>query len=59
MAEKNREKLQLWDTAGQERFRSLAPMYHRGADCAIICFDSTNEDVSKDAETGSQSCGAE
>mmetsp|Transcript_9217 Transcript_9217/g.31742 ORF Transcript_9217/g.31742 Transcript_9217/m.31742 type:complete len:105 (+) Transcript_9217:63-377(+) len=23
--------LQLWDTAGQERFRSMAPMYYRGA----------------------------
>lgn len=31
--------LQLWDTAGQERFRSMAPMYYRGADAAILVFD--------------------
>ena len=24
-------KLEIWDTAGQERYRSLAPMYYRGA----------------------------
>lgn len=35
--------LQLWDTAGQERFRSMAPMYYRGATAAIIVFDSTKE----------------
>mmetsp|Transcript_21990 Transcript_21990/g.55202 ORF Transcript_21990/g.55202 Transcript_21990/m.55202 type:complete len:241 (-) Transcript_21990:409-1131(-) len=32
-------KLQIWDTAGQERFRSLAPMYYRGACAAIIVYD--------------------
>ncbi|KAG2393151.1 hypothetical protein C9374_009728 [Naegleria lovaniensis] len=32
--------LQLWDTAGQERFKSMLPMYYRGAACAVICFDS-------------------
>ncbi|KIR26459.1 rab family protein [Cryptococcus deuterogattii LA55] len=26
-----RVKLQIWDTAGQERFRSMAPIYYRGA----------------------------
>ena len=36
--------MQLWDTAGQERFRSMAPMYYRGAASAIVCFDITNED---------------
>mmetsp|Transcript_24694 Transcript_24694/g.81878 ORF Transcript_24694/g.81878 Transcript_24694/m.81878 type:complete len:173 (-) Transcript_24694:383-901(-) len=35
--------LQLWDTAGQERFRSMAPMYYRGATAAIIVFDSSKE----------------
>jgi small GTP-binding protein len=29
---------QIWDTAGQERFRTLAPMYYRGADVAILVF---------------------
>jgi small GTP-binding protein len=33
--------LQLWDTAGQERYRSLVPMYTRGACVAIIVFDLT------------------
>ncbi|EGB05451.1 hypothetical protein AURANDRAFT_30918, partial [Aureococcus anophagefferens] len=35
--------LQLWDTAGQERFRSMAPMYYRGASAAIIVFDSSKD----------------
>mmetsp|Transcript_5776 Transcript_5776/g.14952 ORF Transcript_5776/g.14952 Transcript_5776/m.14952 type:complete len:169 (+) Transcript_5776:643-1149(+) len=37
--------LQLWDTAGQERFRSMAPMYYRGASAAIIVFDVTKADA--------------
>lgn len=36
-------KLEIWDTAGQERYRSLAPMYYRGAQAAVIVFDLTNE----------------
>jgi len=39
-----RLKLQLWDTAGQERFRSLAPMYYRGAAAAVLVYDITNAD---------------
>mmetsp|Transcript_16898 Transcript_16898/g.21858 ORF Transcript_16898/g.21858 Transcript_16898/m.21858 type:complete len:197 (+) Transcript_16898:100-690(+) len=39
-----RIKLQIWDTAGQERYRSLAPMYYRGAAAAIIVYDITNPD---------------
>ncbi|CAD5110718.1 DgyrCDS91 [Dimorphilus gyrociliatus] len=34
-------KLQIWDTAGQEKYRSLAPMYYRGAQAAIIAYDIT------------------
>jgi small GTP-binding protein len=34
--------MQIWDTAGQERYRSLAPMYYRSANVAILCFDLTN-----------------
>ena len=29
------------DTAGQERYHSLAPMYYRGAQAAIVGFDVT------------------
>jgi small GTP-binding protein len=36
--------LQIWDTAGQERFRSMAPMYYRGARAAVLVFDITNEE---------------
>jgi len=36
-------KFQIWDTAGQERFHSLAPMYYRGAQAAIVVFDITNK----------------
>ncbi|KAL4706274.1 hypothetical protein ACJJTC_017441 [Scirpophaga incertulas] len=34
-----RVKLQVWDTAGQERFRSMAPMYYRNANAALLVFD--------------------
>ena len=32
-------KMQLWDTAGQERFRSVAPMYYKNTDAAIVCYE--------------------
>jgi len=35
--------LEVWDTAGQERFRSLAPIYYRDANVALICYDITNK----------------
>ena len=38
-------KLQIWDTAGQERFKSLMPMYYRGANIAIFVFDITNKET--------------
>ena len=37
-------KFEIWDTAGQERYRSLAPMYYRGAAAAIVVFDITKRD---------------
>lgn len=37
-------RIQLWDTAGQERFRSMAPLYYRGALAAILVYDITNAD---------------
>ncbi|KAL4646868.1 ras-related protein Rab-5A [Arapaima gigas] len=37
-------KFEIWDTAGQERYHSLAPMYYRGAQAAIVVYDITNEE---------------
>ena len=37
-------KFEIWDTAGQERYRSLAPMYYRGAAAAIVVYDITNKE---------------
>lgn len=36
-------KFEIWDTAGQERYHSLAPMYYRGAQAAIVVYDITNK----------------
>jgi len=44
-------KFEIWDTAGQERYRSLAPMYYRGAAAAVVVYDITN----KDSYTGAKS----
>lgn len=38
-------KFEIWDTAGQERYHSLAPMYYRGAQAAIVVYDITNQDT--------------
>ncbi|KAI5962684.1 VPS21 [Candida pseudojiufengensis] len=34
-------KYEIWDTAGQERFASLAPMYYRNAQAAVVVYDIT------------------
>jgi Ras-related protein Rab-5C len=49
MVGENKVRLELWDTAGQERYRSLAPMYYRGASAAIIVYDITQPDTLKRA----------
>jgi len=38
-------KFEIWDTAGQERYHSLAPMYYRGSQAAIVVYDVTNTDT--------------
>uniref|UniRef100_A0A2K5Z7Q0 RAB5A, member RAS oncogene family n=1 Tax=Mandrillus leucophaeus TaxID=9568 RepID=A0A2K5Z7Q0_MANLE len=37
-------KFEIWDTAGHEQYHSLAPMYCRGAQTAIVVYDITNEE---------------
>jgi len=37
-------KFEIWDTAGQERYHSLAPMYYRGAQAAVVVYDITSTD---------------
>jgi len=44
-------KFEIWDTAGQERYHSLAPMYYRGAQAAIVVYDITNADTFERAKT--------
>jgi len=43
MSDQSSIKFEIWDTAGQERFNSLAPMYYRGAQAALVVYDITNE----------------
>ncbi|KAJ0016011.1 hypothetical protein NQD34_014301 [Periophthalmus magnuspinnatus] len=44
-------KFEIWDTAGQERYHSLAPMYYRGAQAAIVVFDITSAESFSRAKT--------
>jgi small GTP-binding protein len=37
----NSTSFSVWDTAGQDQYRSLIPMYSRGADIALVVFDLT------------------
>lgn len=30
--------MQIWDTAGQEKFRSMAPMYYRNSQGAVVMY---------------------
>jgi small GTP-binding protein len=42
--ENSRIEMQIWDTAGQEKYKSLSPIYCRGAAAAVVTFDVTNHD---------------
>ncbi len=44
-------KFEIWDTAGQERYRSLAPMYYRGAAAALVVYDITDHESFNCAKT--------
>lgn len=37
-------KFDVWDTAGQEKYRSIAKMYYKDANAAIIVYDITREE---------------
>lgn len=41
----------IWDTAGQERFRSMAPMYYRNANAALLVFDLTQYSTFKEIKS--------
>ena len=38
-------KFDIWDTAGQEKYRSMTPLYYRGAYAAIIVYDITDKET--------------
>ena len=38
-------KFNIWDTAGQERFHSLAQMYYRDANAAVLVYDITRKET--------------
>lgn len=39
----------IWDTAGAEQYRSIAPMYFRGAVIAFVVSDASNPQTDEDA----------
>jgi len=43
-------KFDIWDTAGQERYRSLAPMYYKGAKAAVVVYDISSYDTFRRAK---------
>lgn len=44
-------KYEIWDTAGQDRYRTLAPMYYRGAAGAVVLYDITDLESFNGAKT--------
>ena len=36
-------RLEIWDTAGQERYRSVAKMFYKDANAAILVYDITSK----------------
>ena len=52
-----RVKLQIWDTAGQERFRSMAPIYYRGAHVCVLVYDVTDRRSFEDVRSWLEELG--
>ena len=52
-----RVKLQIWDTAGQERFRSMAPIYYRGAHVCVLVYDIGNRQSFEDVRSWLEELG--
>ncbi|KAK4687787.1 hypothetical protein P7C73_g2326, partial [Tremellales sp. Uapishka_1] len=52
-----RVKLQIWDTAGQERFRSMAPIYYRGAHVCVLVYDISDRDSFEDVRSWLEELG--
>ncbi|KAK8847426.1 hypothetical protein IAR55_005284 [Kwoniella newhampshirensis] len=52
-----RVKLQIWDTAGQERFRSMAPIYYRGAHVCVLVYDVSDRQSFDDVRSWLEELG--
>ena len=52
-----RVKLQIWDTAGQERFRSMAPIYYRGAHVCVLVYDVSDRGSFEDVRSWLEELG--
>ncbi|KAJ5072769.1 small gtp binding protein rab8 [Anaeramoeba ignava] len=44
-------QLQIWDVAGQDDFRSIIPMYFRGAKGVLLVYDITNQNSFNNIKT--------
>ena len=44
------KRIELWDTAGQERFHSLAALYYKNAQAALVVYDVTNKNSLNQAQ---------
>ena len=43
-------RLHIWDTGGAEKFKTIAPLYYRGAHAAIVVYSITDETSFKAVE---------